>query len=120
MSPPDTVVQTADFTGSLALGYAYGGPDGIFQHVQDMLGVGIGELVVVDDARWAALTAGVAPISITNPDSVEGFETGPIDLADGEVANWLDAPSHPESDLARLSRGGLFWGACVGRGGGGR
>src|SRR3546814_20160710 len=102
MIPPDTVVQTADFTGSLALGYAYGGPDGIFQHVQDMLGVGIGELVVVDDARWAALTAGVAPISLTHPDSVEGFETGPIDLAAGEVATWLGARSPDESDLARM------------------
>src|SRR3546814_7435224 len=79
-----------------------------------MLGVGIGGLVGVDDARGAALTAGVAPISITNPDSVEGFETGTIDLAAGEVATWLGARSPDESDLARMYRVGLFWEAWLG------
>src|SRR3546814_10166393 len=79
-----------------------------------MLVVGVVGLRGDVNAGWAALTAVVAAIAITNPDSVEGFETGTIDLAAGEVATWLGARSPDESDLARMYRVGLFWEAWLG------
>jgi hypothetical protein len=77
--------------------------------VEAITGVGIQDVVVVDDARWAELVGPVAPLPITNPDDLDGFETGDIALSADQVGPWLRAARPDESELGRLYRQQLLW-----------
>jgi hypothetical protein len=84
--------------------------------VQNLLGLGIGEVAVVDAARWADLVAPVAPLTLTNPDAVGEFPAGEISLGADQVAAYLGASIEGQSDLARLARQEAFyeaWTAAV-------
>lgn len=112
--PPSTRIESEYFSGPLTVAYAFGGGvDAIVHPVEALLGIGIAEHVVVEDDRWSTLTAGVAPLSIDNPDQVEGFETGPIELAAGDVSRWLATKGPEESDLNRMFRIERFWEAWL-------
>ena len=77
--------------------------------VQAVLGIGIAEAVIVDDARWAELVGPVAPIMLTNPDDLDEFPAGSVSLLPDQVGSWLVAKGADESDLGRLYRQQLFW-----------
>lgn len=77
--------------------------------VQAVLGIGIAEAVIVDDARWAELVGPVAPIMLTNPDDLDEFPAGSVLLLPDQVGSWLVAKGADESDLGRLYRQQLFW-----------
>jgi len=112
--PPSTMVESSDFQGPLTVAYAFGGGvDAIFGQIEGMLGIGIAEHIVVDDARWAELTAGVSPLRIDNPDAVGDFEAGPLELASADVGAWLEAIDDDENDLSRMFRHQLFWEAWL-------
>lgn len=112
--PPDTEVGSGE-AGTLAIAQAFGGgePEQMRAIVENVAGVGIGELVQVDDARWAELVAPVAPLAIDNPDALPGFPRGTIELAADEVGAYLRARARGESDLARLARHEVFWDAWL-------
>ncbi|MSO85892.1 MAG: LytR family transcriptional regulator [Acidimicrobiia bacterium] len=95
----------------LSVSYAYGEAPaaGVRVGVQGLLGMGISEAVVVDDARWAELVGPVAPLTLENPDALEGFPIGPVSLSPEQVGPWLAAGNEGESDLARMYRQQLFW-----------
>ena len=82
--------------------------------LQVVLGIGITEVAVVNDARWAELVAPVAPLTIENPDSVGEFPAGTLTLAADQVGAYLSARGEGESDLARLYRQQLFYEAWAG------
>lgn len=108
--PPSTRVESDDFAGPLSVAYAFGGGvEAMFHHVEAMLGIGITESVLVEDARWRALVGSVAPLTIENPDELEGFETGTIELSADEISTWISALGESDSDLARLFRIERFW-----------
>ena len=90
-----------------------GGATDVRPPLQDMLGIGLTEVVVVDDARWAELVAPVAPLTLDNPDAVEDFPAGPLSLAADQVGPYLAARNDGESDLARLFRQQLLFEAWV-------
>lgn len=108
--PPAT--QLGDGDGAFTLGTvaALGGStDAIVPGLQDLLGIGLSEVVVVDDARWAELLAPVAPLALDNPDAVGDFPAGSLSLAPEQVGPYLEARGEGESDLARLFRQQLFF-----------
>ncbi len=72
--------------------------------VQELLGVGIDEVVEVDDARWAELVAPVAPLAIDNPVELPGFAAGPLSLTAEQVGPYLAARGEGESAVAPLER----------------
>ncbi|MGH9084256.1 MAG: LytR C-terminal domain-containing protein [Acidimicrobiales bacterium] len=76
-------------------------------------GVGVQEMVVLDDARWAELVAPVAPLSVENPDEVGEFPAGAVSLGAEDVAAWLTATDESETELGVLYRHELFWQAWV-------
>lgn len=79
-----------------------------------LLGIGFTEVVEVDDARWAALVAPVAPLAVENPDAVSSdgdrFASGPLALEADQVGSYLLAKAgDEESDLNRMNRQELLW-----------
>lgn len=112
--PPATRVEREDYSGPLSVAYAFGGGvDAMFSLVEELLGIGITERLVVDDDRWAQLTAPVGPLQIDNDDAVPGFEPGQIDLPPERVSEWLAAKAEGDSELARAFRVQLFWEAWL-------
>jgi hypothetical protein len=84
-------VESEDYAGPLSVAYAFGGGiDSIFHHVEALLGVGITEHVIVEDARWSRLTAPVGPLVVDIAEEVEG-----------------------EGDLSRTARVQRFWEAWL-------
>jgi hypothetical protein len=76
-------------------------------------GVGVQDVVLLDASRWAELVAPVPPLTIQNPDDVDGFDAGPVTLGPDDVAPWLEARREGESELGALTRQQLFWEAWV-------
>lgn len=108
--PPATRLGPEEGAFTLGAVAAFGGAgDAILPGVQQLLGLGITEVAVVDDARWAELLAPVAPLTIENPDTVGLFPAGPLSLAADQVGPYLAARGEGESDLARLFRQQLFF-----------
>ena len=115
--PVGTQLQAtgANATDTLATTYRTGGTFGLQRAANGLLGFGVDELTVIDDARWASLTAAAAPLPIDNPDRVRtpAFAQGPIDLAASDVGPYLAARNAGESDLTRLARHEVFWTAWL-------
>ncbi len=112
--PPATRMSRADNALPLSVVSAYGGgATDVRPPLQDMLGIGLTEVVVIDDARWAELLAPVAPLALDNPDALEDFPAGPLSLAADQVGPYLAARNEGESDLARLFRQQLLFEAWV-------
>jgi hypothetical protein len=114
--PPATRVGGEDGFALGAVSAFAGSLDAILPGVQSLLGIGITDMVVVDDARWAELAAPVAPLTIENPDAVGEFPAGTLTLAADQVGPYLAARGEGESDMARLYRQQLFfeaWASAV-------
>jgi hypothetical protein len=112
--PPSVEVGDGEGAATLAVTAAFGAtPEVVRGAGEAVAGVGVEDLVVIDDARWAELVAPVAPLRIQNPDDVEGFPEGPVALAADDVATWLTATRAGESELGALYRQQLFWEAWV-------
>lgn len=108
--PPATRMSDGDGAFTLGAVAAFSGStEAIVPGLQDLLGVGLSEVVVVDDARWAELLAPVAPLALDNPDAVGAFPAGSLSLAAEQVGPYLAARNEGESDLARLFRQQLLF-----------
>src|SRR5690606_21977279 len=81
--------------------------------IESVAGAGLDEMATIDDARWAELVAPVAPIRLDNPDAVEGFPAGPIELAPEEVGPFLASRDDDERPVAALIRHEVFWEAWL-------
>ncbi len=108
--PPATRLGPDENAFTLGAVSAFGGStEAILPGLQSLLRIGITDVAVVDDARWAELVAPVAPIAIQNPDTVGAFPAGPLSLEAEQVGPYLAARADGESDLARLYRQQLFF-----------
>lgn len=115
--PPATKTSLTSDAVSVAYATQVGPSDTLRDAVpplQGVLGIGIAESVVVDDARWAELVAPVAPLSLDNPDAVGSFEAGPIALEAVDVGTYLTATRDGESAMARAFRQQVFFEAWAG------
>lgn len=112
--PPSTRTGDAPDAYTLATTAAFlADPSDVVGAAQPMLGLGIGEVATIDDARWAELVEPVAPLAIDNPDELPAFPAGPILLEADQVAAWLNPQTEGEDDLVRLFRHQLLWEAWV-------
>ena len=112
--PPSVEVGDTDDATTLAVTVGFNRePDVLRTAAEPITGVGVQELVILDDARWEELVAPVGPVAIDNPDDIEGFPAGRLDLAATNVASWLRATRPGESQLAALYRQELFWEAWI-------
>lgn len=108
--PPDTRLDST--TGANSLGGVslfLESPTAALAGLQSLLGIGISEVAVVDDARWAELVAPVAPLTLDNPDAVGAFPAGALSLEADQVGPYLAVRAEGESDLARQFRHQLFY-----------
>lgn len=112
--PPSVKVGAGPEAVPLSVLAAFGGTiDDLRGAAEALTGVGIQEVVVVDDARWTELVTPVSPLLLQNPDDVEDFDEGPLELPADQVGAWLRASREDESQLARVYRQQLFWEAWV-------
>jgi hypothetical protein len=112
--PPSVEVGDGAGAATLEVTYAFGAtPDVMRGAGEAVAGVGVEEIVEVDDARWAELVSPVAPLTIQNADDLDGFPAGPVALGARDVGAWLEATRPGESGLAPLYRQQQFWEAWV-------
>ncbi len=112
--PPSVEVGDGAGATPLSVTYAFGGtPDVLRGAGEAVAGVGVQDVVLMDASRWAELVAPVAPLTLQNPDDVDGFDAGPVTLGPDDVAPWLEATRDGESELGALNRQQLFWEAWV-------
>lgn len=112
--PPATRLTDDKDAFTLAAVAAFNGsPEAAVLGLQDLLGTGVGEVVVVDDTRWGELVGPVAPLRFDNPDVVGPFAAGSLSVAAPEVGAYLSARNDGESDLARLYRQQLLFDAWL-------
>ncbi len=79
--PPSVEVGDGADAALLSVTYAFGGtPDVMRGAGEAVAGVGVEGIVGIDDARWAELVGPVAPLEIQNPDELDGFPAGPVQL----------------------------------------
>ncbi|CAN5663070.1 hypothetical protein BH20ACT2_BH20ACT2_11740 [soil metagenome] len=88
-----------------------------------IVGTGFGEVIEVDDARWAELLAPVGPLSVRNPEPLRSdptlgestvlFEAGDVTVAPDEAGRYLSTGASDDGDLDRVLRQQLFWQAWV-------
>ncbi|MCU1496708.1 MAG: cell envelope-related transcriptional attenuator [Acidimicrobiales bacterium] len=92
--------------------------DGVLgQQTGAVLNVGIGQVIVLDDAGWERSVAPVAPLDLDNPDPLDlgGTEllTGPIQVDAGLVGPYLRAAREGEDDANRFFRQEQLWRAWL-------
>ena len=101
-----------------------GGPDRLLGTVRNLLGAGIANVHVVDDAGLVALVTPAGPLSVDVPERVEKvdargtvesvYEAGPTRIEPAEVPRLL-AEKGRGTDLTRLARHQAFWNAWLQR-----
>ena len=112
--PPSVEVGDGEDAAPLSVTYAFGSSPEVLRGAGEAItGVGVQELVVLDAARWEELVTPVQPVAITNPDDVDGFDAGALQLTAADVGAWLEARDPGESELSMLARQQLFWEAWV-------
>jgi hypothetical protein len=111
--PPGTVVDPFGDARTLEERAATDGAAGVQGAVEAVIGIGIGEVIEIDDARWADLVGPVAPIPVANPDQAGDFASGSLQLESVEVGPFLAARTPTESDLNRMVRHQLLWEAWI-------
>jgi hypothetical protein len=112
--PPSVEVGDGEDAAPLSVTYAFGSTPEVLRGAGEAIaGVGVQELVVLDSAKWTELVTPVQPLTIVNPDDVDGFEAGELQLAAADVAAWLEARDPDESELSVLARQQLLWEAWV-------
>ncbi len=100
-----------------------GGSDRVALSLENLLGVGLDQVVVLDARSWARRVEPVAPLVIDNPAAIERigddgrvltvWPEGEVVLDADEVGAFLAASSYDEPDLDRLVRHGVVWRAWL-------
>jgi hypothetical protein len=110
---PPTVEVRIDLS-TLVAGHAAGAtPEDLRNSAELVTGVGIQEVVEIDDARLAELVAPVAPLQLDSPVAVGDVDAGSIELSADDVGPWLAARGDGESDEDASYRVSLVWGAWL-------
>lgn len=121
--PPGTMTEVVGLgLEPVGKSLGLGGPQRLDGTVENLLGVTIGEAVVVDDARLTALVQPVGALSIRVPERVEEvdpkgmvnvlYEAGLHRIEPQDVPRFLAARAQ-SNDLARLARHQAFWDAWL-------
>jgi len=125
MLPAGTMAEVPSL-GLEPLGRALevGGPTRLGSTVENLLGIDLSEVVVVDDADLVALATPVAPLSVEVAARVEQvaddgtvdilYEPGRLSLTAEEIPAFLTAKGR-DTDLAMLARHQSFWDSLLGR-----
>lgn len=112
--PPSVEVGDGQDAATLAVTYAFASSQDVLRGAGEAIaGVGVEDMVVVDDRRWEELVAPVAPLVIENPDAVGEFPAGRIELPADKVSAWLTARRSGEGELVVLYRQQLLWQAWI-------
>jgi hypothetical protein len=114
--PPGTMTELPSF-GLEALGSALslGGPALLQASVENLLGVTLDDLVVVDDGRLRDLVANAGDLTVDLPQPVTTmWDAGRTVISPSEVGTLWAAPAET-NDLARLARHQAFWEAWLSR-----
>lgn len=122
---PDRLVVDADTPRprTLSAVFAAEGATGVANAIRRSWHLGLESVEQVDDARWAALTAAVAPLHIDNTDELlrtgpggeaeVAFPAGPLSLDAAAVGEYLRVSNEAEGAQAHLYRQELFWRAWL-------
>ena len=125
MLPAGTMAEVPSL-GLEPLGRALevGGPTRLASTVENLLGVSLSEVVVVDDAELVAMAGPVAPITVQVAARVEQvtedgtvdvlYEPGKLELSAEEVPAFLTAKGR-DTDIAMLARHQTFWQSVLAR-----
>jgi hypothetical protein len=112
--PPRAVAQPTGDPRTLAELIADEGVEALQAAAEGLLGIGVDEVVELDDGSWARLVAPVAPLRLENPDDLPFFPVGTIELGAAQVGAYLRAGDDPLDEEARLVRHQLLWKAWIG------
>lgn len=125
MLPAGTMAEVPSL-GLEPLGRALevGGPTRLGSTVENLLGITLSEIVVVEDADLVAMAAPVTPLSVeigARVEQVDGdgtveilYEPGRLDLSAEEIPAFLTAKGR-DTDLAMLARHQSFWESLLAR-----
>jgi hypothetical protein len=109
-----TLAAPADgFFPSLREAYEEGGNSILINETARILGFGFDRVIDLDDRGWGNAVAQVTPLTVDNPDPVDNFPAGQIELDPNDVGPYLAAITEDESDLNRLVRHEAFWDAWL-------
>lgn len=114
--PPRTMTELPSF-GLEAVGSALslGGPALLQATVENLLGVTLDDLVVVDDGRLRDLVANAGDLTVDLPQPVgTSWDAGRNVISPPDVGTLWAAPAQT-NDLARLARHQAFWEAWLSR-----
>lgn len=117
--PIDTAVRhSASGVDRLRFAHQFGGTATLRGQVGDLLGLGFGEVIEVNDSRWAELVRPLGSITIDNPDAIttasgQEIPAGKVTLTPEQVGPYLATSVDGESDLNRMVRQQLFWQAWI-------
>jgi hypothetical protein len=113
--PVDTVVDGAQGYGidRLATAFALSGVQAGGELTGTVVGTSFDEVVALDQRELAQAVVAAAPLTLENPDDLDDFAAGPVELEAADVGAYLDARQDGESDLARLARHEVVWRALL-------
>lgn len=111
--PPRAVAEPTGDPRTLAELIAVEGIDAVQAAAEGLLGIGVDEVVELDDGSWARLVAPVAPLQLENPDDLPFFPVGRTELGAAQVGAYLRAGDDPLDEQARLVRHQLLWTAWI-------
>lgn len=111
---PDLRSNTGSDAASFAAVSGFGGgPEAVMPSLQAALRLGVNEVALVDDARWAELVAPVAPLTVDNPSAVGVFPAGPLSLTADQVGPFLGARDAGEAPQASMLRQRALYAAWI-------
>lgn len=118
---PSSTVMGVPGIGNIPLSIVYSkaGIDVLQQGLEGILGVGIGDMTVIEPKEWSSLVGPVSPLAVSNPDPVSRlnafglqevvFPKGSIDIPASQVWPYLSTRSPGETDLNLMVRHEAFW-----------
>jgi hypothetical protein len=109
--PTATVVPGGDDT--IADAYADRGLDAASDALGLTVGVGVADVVEVDDAQWGRLVEPAGPVEVTLDEPLADWPAGPVELGADDVGPFLSALGEGETELDRLDRQQAFWNAWL-------
>jgi hypothetical protein len=114
--PPGTMTELPSFgLESLGSALSLGGPALLQASVENLLGVTLDDVVVVDDGRLRDLVANAGELTVDLPQPVTTrWDAGRNVIAPSDVGTLWAAPAET-NDLARLARHQAFWEAWLSR-----
>lgn len=123
--PPGAMAEVASLDlQPLGQVLSLGGAERLQATVQNLLGIPVASVHVLDDAALTALVAPAGPLTVNVPERVERvdergtvdvlFEAGEVEVAPADVPRLL-AERGRSTDLGRLARHQAFWDAWLAR-----